>query len=167
MASRPDKQARLSASRVCAITGVRPQTRDTWVKRGLLRSADQHGELDVIEQAVVKVLLSTVPKSHVDLVWHELRPRLWSTLIHRRMAVVWDPQARRVTVASDDTELADAVRHGRPVQVVPVGDVVAEARRVYRVEAEAAARSAAARSDSRRAANRPQRREARGPDTPA
>jgi hypothetical protein len=150
MATKSDRFARLTASRVCALTGVRPQTRDTWVNRGLLRSAMTYGELDVIEQAVVKALLATLPKSHVDFVWHEARPCLRGRVITAATDLVWDPQVRRVSVTTAASKLRAAVRHGRPVHVIPLGELVVGARAVYRAEVEAAARAEAARSTARR-----------------
>lgn len=135
----------LSASGVCSLTGVRPQTRETWVKRGLLRSAKQYGELDVIEQAVVKALLATLPKSHVDYVWHELRPCL-RRLGHHETAWVWDPQARSASETTSAEQLRDAVLHGRPVYAIPVGLIAVEARAVYRAEIRAYERSMTARA---------------------
>ena len=146
MTKKSDTFARLSASRICALTGVRPQTRDAWVERGLLRRAEAYGELDVIEQTVVKALLTTVPKSQVDLVWQETRPRLRESVGDAARTLVWDPNVRRVTITMTETELGAAVRHGRPVHALPLGELVLEARRVYRAEVQAARRAAAARA---------------------
>lgn len=148
MAWESDGFAGLSASGVCAITGVRPQTRATWVRRGLLRSEVRYGELDVIEQAVVKELLATLPKSQVELAWHQVQARLREQLVDAGASLVWDPQIREVSVTTSDAELREAVVHGRPVQVLALGQVVVEARRVYRAERQAAERSAAARRDA-------------------
>lgn len=131
-----DNKPGLSASRVCKLTGVRPQTRDTWVRRGLLRTAERYGELDVIEQAVLKALLSLLPKSDVPLVWRELRPTLRLSTGHSDLLAAWDTQRRDVVITSTSNELSAAVRHGRPVFVIPLGDIVLEARRVYRAEVE-------------------------------
>lgn len=147
MATKSDRFARVSASRICALTGVRPQTRDAWVKRGLLRRAEAYGELDVIEQMVVKALLATVPKSHVDLVWQETRPRLRESVGDAARTLVWDPDVRRVSVTTTETELCAAVRHGRRVHALPLGELVLEARRVYRAEVHAMRRAAAAREE--------------------
>jgi hypothetical protein len=149
MASEPDRVAGLSARRVGSLTGVRPQTRETWVRRGLLRAAAAYGELDVIEQSVVKALLSTLPKSHVDLVWHELRPQL-RRLGHQAAILVWDEHARAVSVTTNAEELREAVVHGRPVYAMPLGELIIEARRVYRAELEASRRTAAARKQVER-----------------
>jgi uncharacterized protein YheU (UPF0270 family) len=137
---------RLSARRVCALTGVRPQTRDTWVDRGLLRSGADYGELDVIEQAIVKQLLGNLAKADVRSVWEELREHLRSSLIAPEAMVVWDVAARVVEVVTDGAELRRAVCHGRPVHVLPLGQLVADARRAYRQEVEARRREDAAKA---------------------
>lgn len=144
MAPKPDSFPGLSASRLCSLTGVRPQTRETWVRRGLLRAARTYGELDVIEQAVLKALLATVPKSQVEHVWHELRPSL-RRLSQGDAVWVWDPETRRATDATDDEALRAAVVHGRPVYALPVGQIAVEARSVYRAEVRTHERVAAAR----------------------
>jgi hypothetical protein len=144
MARKTDSFPGLSASAVCSLTGVRPQTRETWVQRGLLRSSKKYGELDVMEQAVVKALLATLPKSQVDHVWHELRSRL-RRVVHQNAVWVWDPEARVASEATGGDELHDAVVHGRPVYAIPVGRIAVEARRVYRAEVTAHERVDAAR----------------------
>lgn len=113
------------------------------MKRGLLRSAARYGELDVIEQTVLRELLAHLPKSEVGSVWHEARPALRGRLADADTALVWDPQVRTVTVTTSDAELRAAVLHARPVQVLPLGEFVIAARKIYRAEVEAVRRSAA------------------------
>lgn len=151
----------LSANRICDLTGVRPQTRAVWVGRGLLRSADSYGELDVIEQAVVKELLAALSKSHVSMVWAEVRAHLRGALVGPDTVVVWDPQARQTHITSEHDALRDAVCHGRPVHVLPLGAFVAEARRVYRVELDARRAAAAAAASAGTKSTRPKTRRGR------
>jgi hypothetical protein len=136
----------LSANRLCAMTGVRYQTRDRWAKRGLLRKAPPYGELDLIEQLVLKALLATIPKSHVDLVWHEVRGDLTGIAGNHRAALVWDFEIRQAKVSRSDATLSDLVRHGRPVYVLALGEIASQARAAYRAEARAAKRAAHARA---------------------
>lgn len=132
-----NKSDRLSARRVCALTGVLPQTRDTWVARGLLNRSKDYDELDVIEQAVLKELLSSLPKGEVRTVWDEVRGHLRTSLVAPEELVVWDTGHRRAAVVADDAELRQAVCHGRPVHVLALGELVVAARRAYRQEVEA------------------------------
>jgi uncharacterized protein YheU (UPF0270 family) len=150
---------RLSANRICVLTGVNPQTRDTWVGRELLRDADDYGELDVIEQTVVKAMLAALPKGDVDLVWREVRPYLRHTLVSAAVALVWDREGRRVEIAEDDAALRAAVCHGHALHALPLGELVAEARRIYRAEVEV--RRAAAEAKRRRAGGKPRRQRSR------
>ena len=136
----------LSANRLCAMTGVRYQTRDRWAKRGLLRKAPPYGELDLIEQLVLKALLATIPKSHVDLVWYQVRGDLRGIAGNNRAALVWDSELRQAKVSRSDAALSNLVRHGRPVYVLPLGEIVSQARAAYRAEARAAKRAAQARA---------------------
>lgn len=138
----------LSANRICDLTGVRPQTRAVWAGRGLLRSAVSYGELDVIEQAVVKELLAALSKSHVPMVWAEVRAHLHDAFVGKDTVVVWDPQARLTHITNEHDTLREAVCHGRPVHVLPLGELVAEARRVYRVEVRVRRAAQAAASTS-------------------
>jgi hypothetical protein len=112
------------------------------VDRGLLRRADAYGQLDVIEQAVVKALLAALPKSHVTLVWHEIRPELRNFVADADVSLVWDPQPRRAVVTRTATDLQAEVRHGRPIYVLPLGHLVIQAREAYRAEMRAAKREA-------------------------
>jgi hypothetical protein len=148
MAKRPDTRSRLTASRVCALTGVRPQTRETWARRGLLRTADRYGEFDVIEQTIVKALLGTLPKSQVDHVWQEARPQLRELLVGTQLSLVWDPELLTVTVTKTESELCAAVRHGRSVHVVALDELIAKARRLYRAEIRSQEQIAAAREET-------------------
>ncbi len=137
MAEHSDDFPGLRASRLCAITGVRPQTRDDWVRRGLLDAAPQYRELDVIEQAVLKGILNRLPKSHIPLFWFSLRKELRAVVPSPRLTLVWDPEIRVATIARDTEQLVDAVRHGRPVYAVPLGELIVNARSAYRREVEA------------------------------
>lgn len=150
MARKADDFAGLSANRLCVLTGVRPQTRGAWKDRGLLRDAQFYGQLDLIEQAVVKALLETIPKGQVEFVWHEVRPRLRDFVAGPRAALVWDAETQTACVTRTDAELSDAVRHGRPVYVIPLGELVARARKRWQTEVSAARR---ARSSKRRPAS--------------
>jgi hypothetical protein len=138
----------LSANRLSAMTGVRYQTRDRWAQRGLLRKAPSYGELDLIEQLVLKALLATIPKSHVDLVWEQVRGALRGIAGHNRAALVWDSELRQAKVTRSDAALSNLVRHGRPVYVLPLGEIASQARAAYRAEARAAKRAAQARAQA-------------------
>ncbi len=137
------KSDRLTANRVCDLTGVRAQTRATWADRGFLRSAQGYGELDVIEQVVLKDLLAKIQKSHVPLFWGDVREHLRATVVSAEAMLVWDSDARRLHITDDDAALRGAVCHGRTVQVLVLGELVAHARRVYRQEVEARKRHSA------------------------
>jgi hypothetical protein len=136
----------LSANRLCAMTGVRYQTRDRWAQRGLLRKAPSYGELDLIEQLVLKALLATIPKSHVNLVWDQVRGALPGIAGNDRAALVWDSELRQAKVSRSDAALSNLVRHGRPVYVLALGEIASQGRAAYRAEARAAKRAAQARA---------------------
>jgi hypothetical protein len=134
---------RLSASRICEMTGVKPQTRSTWVDRELLADSDNgYGELDAIELAILDCLLATIDKkSHVNLFWEEAQARLRSSVLGPAAVLVWDPESREHTIVSDVTQLRAAVCHGRPVQAIPIGELAARVRRTFRRDVKALARA--------------------------
>jgi hypothetical protein len=140
------KPDRLSANRICDLTGVNRQTRADWADRQLLRSAKDYGERDVMEQLVLNELLAKLKKSDVPAMWSEVQRHLRGSVVGADVVLVWDPGARRVQITAETTELRHAVCHGRAVHVLPLGELVAEARRLYRHEVEARKRAHATKA---------------------
>jgi hypothetical protein len=83
------------------------------------------------------VTLGALSKSHVPMVWPDVREHLRSAVGGKDTVVVWDPQVRLTHIATEAVALREAVCHGRPVHVLPLGAFVTETRRVYRVEVDA------------------------------
>ena len=137
MPRRSDASARISASRLCEISGVLRQTRDKWAQRGLLRSGEDYDELDLVELVVLNLLFATLRKSHVPIAWDHIRPSLREAVPREGMTLVWDPQRRSAAVAFDADAIVSLARQGRPVWVLELGDVVERARDAYRREVRA------------------------------
>src|SRR5438552_2532586 len=94
MPGRSDTTPRLTGSRLCEITGVNRQTRDTWSHAGLLRKGDGYDEFDLGEAVVLKLLLETLRKKDAKIAWLSIRPRLKQVLPGRRLMMVWDATRR-------------------------------------------------------------------------
>lgn len=121
-----------SAARLCEVTGVSPQTRNEWVKRKLVDRKDRYGQIDVIEQSVLKALLAgEVKKGHVPLFWQQVRVFLRRRVLSEADVLVWDPQERQATFVSTAEETRRAVVHGRSIFAVPIGEVGVRARDRY------------------------------------
>jgi hypothetical protein len=138
MPVRPDDAPRLRGSRLCEITGVIRQTRDKWAQRGLLRSADDYDQFDLVELAVLKLLFDSLKKSHVTIAWARVRPNLREVMPGPQLTLVWDPQRRSAELSFDADEIVALARHGRPVHVLDLGSAVEWAREAFRREVEAA-----------------------------
>jgi hypothetical protein len=145
MPARPDDPLRLSGSRLCEITGVNRQTRDTWTDAGLLRKGNDYDQFDLVELVVLKLLLDTLPKKHAKFAWTRVRSQLKELMPGPQLTLVWDPQRRSAELAFDAEAIIPLVRHGRPVQVLDLGSAVELAREAFRREAEAVAAQQAAR----------------------
>src|SRR4051794_13377431 len=98
MRQKSDTFAGLSANKLCLLTGVLPQTRDTWVRRRLLQARERYGQLDLIEQTVIKALLNSIPKGQVSFAWRTVRPQLRDFVAGERAALLWDPETQTALV---------------------------------------------------------------------
>lgn len=127
----------VSGRRLCRITNVLPQTRVTWVQRNLLATKAAYGQVDVVEQVVLKELLSSLPKGDVSVAWEQLRPTLRDTIPVESLTVVWDPTHLQAQLTADAAAIGHAVRHGRPSYAIPVGEAIVLARSAYKAEAKA------------------------------
>jgi hypothetical protein len=149
MPQRPDKTPRLSGSRICEISGVNRQTRDKWVRDGLLRKSESYDQLDLIELVVLNLLLATLRKKEAKLAWIRIRPQLRDVMPSSSLTLVWDGQRRNAELALANDDIVACVRHGRPVHVIDVGTPIEQAREAFRREMEVLG----AQTDSRRRAD--------------
>jgi hypothetical protein len=147
-----DSSDGLSAACVCSLTGVRPQTRDAWAARGLVRSRPKYGLLDVVEVAVVRELLTHLPNGQVQIAWDQVRDHVRGFHGDRPVSLVWDPQRRSAALVTSDQELAQQVRTGRPMYVLPLETVMREAADAYRMEIASRPTVKRVRRDRRRSA---------------
>jgi hypothetical protein len=150
----PDGAA-LSETLLCEIVGCTQQLRQTWVRRKLLPSRkDGYGELDVTELAVLIRLHGSIGPRDTSLIWPATQELLRTEMVRGRWDLVVDLQHKNVEAVRDDEALSEAVRHGRPVRVLPLGDELgamhAAARRVLNRLAETSSTSRAPRARATR-----------------
>jgi hypothetical protein len=151
MAPRSDE--RLSASKVCEIVGVSLQQRQALIRRKLLASEPRRGcsIVDTLQLAAVTSLADRLSPSAVAVAWPAVRESLGGAVPGRRFDVVFHMQLGEVVVARDDESLRAAVSHGRPVQVIALGERLQEVGDAFRrwAEAAAAGRRSASRAERR------------------
>jgi hypothetical protein len=136
----------LPARRLCALTGVAPQTRQEWADRGLLARKKRYGQLDLVEQSVLAIVLRTIPKGEVAVAWEQVRPELRSLVPTPDLVLVWDPKDRRATLVRGDVAVARSVLLGRPVYAIAIGDDLVRAREAFQAEVRAMLGRSAQRS---------------------
>jgi hypothetical protein len=134
MAPTPDAPRSIRPSRVCEICGVLRQTRQKWIDRGLLQERSACGEIDLMETVVLRILFATIRKSHVRIAWQQIQHRLRETIPNQGLTIIWDVERREATLVTADASVIGAVRHGRPVQVIPLDEPIAAAREAFRKE---------------------------------
>jgi hypothetical protein len=134
MVHRPDVTRAISRSRLCEIGGVNRQTRDKWVARGLLPDNAPCGELDLIALVVLNALYGTIKKGHVPIAWRQIESDLRQSVPAGGLKLVWDIQARKAALASDDASVVELVRHGGPVHVIDLAERIDAVRTAFRNE---------------------------------
>jgi hypothetical protein len=151
MPPRPDE--RLSASKICEIVGVSLQQRQALIRRKLLAREPRRGcsIVDALQLAAISSLADRLSPSAVAVVSPFVRESLGAAVPGRRFDVVFHMQLGEVVVARDNESLRAAVAHGRPVQVIALGERLQEVGDAFRrwTEAAAAGRRSPARSQRR------------------
>jgi hypothetical protein len=107
---------------------VLPQTRDSWVQRGLLPRKSHYSLADLLELVALALILRHLPKGEASRAWKQIRPEIGGVM-GADAAIVWDGQRARVVEGAD--AIAGAVLHGRPVQALPIGEALADARQAH------------------------------------
>lgn len=134
MPRRPDVAA-LPENVACDIAGITPSKRKDWVKRGLVvqpRTKAKLTEMQVVQLAVVEALHESLGPRDAGVVWKELQQLLSDRIPVGALDVVVDLGYREVTLATDHAALAEAVRTGRAVCVVPLRQLVDRVREAFR-----------------------------------
>jgi hypothetical protein len=121
----------LSDSRLCRVADVPRPTRGRWAKDGLLRERDdnKYGAVDLFELIALKALMAALGPSDARLAWRQVRAQFTSHLLAGAVDVVFSESDNEAILATDDGQVAGAVRHGRPVRVVSLTAELERARR--------------------------------------
>jgi hypothetical protein len=153
-----DRTPVLPESLACEVAGLAPSKRRDWVKRGLLRQPLKGArlrDLHVIELAVVRELHDVLGPRDAGLAWREVREQFRDTVPSSGLAIVVDLGYREAVLVSTDEELVRAVSTTRPVQVIPLGELIERVRAaVTRLGKTARAPSRRARSSGSRSTSR-------------
>jgi hypothetical protein len=141
MVDTPDRLHWVPEATALAICGVKRPTWTTWAKQNIVErpSDGAYGLDDVIRVALVAELRKVLGADEMAAAWRGLRRggvadevmRLVPTLHEDdRLDLVIEPESGRVVLATDDIELAHAVRHPTAPRPVIVLSPAAELCRV-------------------------------------
>jgi hypothetical protein len=132
MSGRTD--VRLAEARICEIVGTSQQQRRQLVSRDLLRAAPAAGCTlrDAFELAALVELQDQLETRAARVAWSQLRAQLAELVPGTRLEVVFDLRLGSIRLARSDTELAQAVRVRRPIQVIELGTRLQEVGDAFR-----------------------------------
>lgn len=89
-------------------------------------------EVDLIELTVLRALMDDLGPEEARIAWNQVRGSLTSRVPAGQLDVVYDSQRKLAKLASSIEEVAEGVRHGRPVRVLPLEEVLATNREAFR-----------------------------------
>src|SRR5437868_201830 len=131
--------ARLPASSVALISGLSAPLHTQWVQKRIL-SAARYGSCTQTQafEAAVAVALKPHIKSLAVLraAMGQSRPKIEGIRerLPKRLDLVWVPKRRQAYWAQDSNQLADLVRIGIPLVVLPLAETLTEVRDAFRQE---------------------------------
>lgn len=123
MPGETDRTLRFSGRALARAAGVLPQTRESWIRRGLLQQKESYDLDDLAKVVALDLLQRCLPKGDARNAWSQLEPKLDS--IAAADILVWESGREEMTIAEGADALVEAVSHGRPVRVLPIGKVLA------------------------------------------
>jgi hypothetical protein len=120
----------VSALVMCRFANVRRQTRESWVKRDLLRKQprDEYKLRDVLDLVACRLLHDALGPSDGRDAWRQVRDELSKQLPAPEIDVVFSEADHRATVARSEQSLYQLVRLGTPVRVITVGPELCRVR---------------------------------------
>jgi hypothetical protein len=125
-----DDSEGFSGRALARAAGVVPQTRDTWVDRGLLTRKERYFLADLLELIALKTVLRYLAKGDAADAWEQIQPDI-GAIKTVDTAVIWDGERGQARIVSGPEAIAEAVLHGRPVQAMAIGAELAEARAAF------------------------------------
>ena len=124
----------MPASTIAEIAGITRQLHSQWASKGMVRQPGHDGcdEFDLIELTVLRALIADLGPEEARIAWTQVRGALKSRLPTGQLDVIYDSQRKLAKLATSSIEVADGVRHGRPVRVLPLEEVLAINRDAFR-----------------------------------
>jgi hypothetical protein len=154
MPRQSDGKPTLGVTVACEIAGLAPSKRRDWVEKGVLDqplTAAKLSELQVVELALLRELHDDLGPKDAAVVWSASRDLLLGGLLAPHLDLVVDLGYREAVVVTDASALADAVRTGRPVKVLPLAALTRRVRDAFRRMTEERSRRAAPTRKGRKA----------------
>ncbi len=147
----------LSEAHLCRVAGVSRTTRGRWVGDGLFDDPDEaratratpdrqerYGRVDLLRLVGCSAVMKALGPSDGKTAWRQVRGMFVENLTQERLEVVWSEGDELASLVTNDGELAQAVRLGRPVLVIDLTADVHRATDAFsRVQAEYEATSRA------------------------
>jgi hypothetical protein len=123
----------LSESLICTLADVRRQTRGRWADSGLLRrrARDEYTVRDLLDLVACKALIDVLGPTDGRGAWRQVRDAYSQQLPVGRLDVVFSEADHEAHLVTQDVELARAVRHGRPIRVIPLEREINRARNAF------------------------------------
>ena len=123
MALDPDDMP-FTVAALCDLAGVSRQVRAKWIEKHLLSGprSGRCGDAALYELTALAYLVSVLGFEEALVAWAQREPEWLAPPRKRRCDVVYDLEQKLAVTTGTDVEVAQAVRHGRLVRVVALGD---------------------------------------------
>ncbi len=135
------------------------------MKDGLVRRIKTGADRDaVVELVVVRHLLRFLSPDDVRMAWSAIQADLWShPTFPERLDLIWFQDPAQARLSASDGELATLIRsRPRKVQVVPLGELLAEVADSWRTYISSEWKGLAARQETERLGPQKRGRKAKG-----
>jgi len=125
---------KVPAATIAEIAGIKRQLHGQWAGKSMVRQPGNEGcdELDLIELTVLRSLMTELGPEEARIAWSQVRSHLKDRLPIGQFDVVYDSQRKLAQIASSNEDVAAAVRHGRPVRVLPMQELLTANREAFR-----------------------------------
>lgn len=123
MSTRSD-ESHVSEARLCKLADVPRQNRRNWAANELLtdRADGHYGRLDLLELVACASLIGQLGPTDGRAAWTQVRQSYAGHALAARVDVVFSLADHEAVLVVTDEALARAVRHGRPVRVISLGE---------------------------------------------
>jgi hypothetical protein len=118
----------------CELVGVSRQLRKTWISRRLIvgRSSGVCDEEQILDLSAFSTLVASLGFDTARLIWPQVRSSVRGAWDAEQIDVVVDLKRIRGVLATDDTQVGAAARHGNLTRVVALAQVITGIREDFR-----------------------------------